>query len=84
MTEKNTKNTKPVAYPIKKRLVIKAIGGAEQILRFIDDIQKVYLGHRMNFSPVIRNKDTPGYHCFINLLMLLPEIKEAEEHDHQI
>jgi pyruvate-formate lyase-activating enzyme len=67
---------KPIAYPISKRLVLKAIGEADEILRFIEDIQKVYPGHCMNFSPVQKNKDTPGYHCFINLLMPLSDIKK--------
>jgi hypothetical protein len=68
----------PVAYPISKRLVIKAIGEADEILRFVEDIQKVYPGHCMNFSPIQKNKDTPGYHCFINLLMPLSDIKKND------
>ena len=76
-----SKNSEPIAYPISKRLVIKAIGEADEILRFVEDIQKVYPGHCMNFSPIQKNKDTPGYHCFINLLMPLSDIKKERNLD---
>jgi hypothetical protein len=79
-------NHKPSAYPISKRLVIKAIGEIDQITHFIEDMQKIYPEDRMNFSPILRNSDAPGYHCFINLLMPLPiqsnagiEVREVKD-----
>lgn len=78
---KETENQrhKPSAYPISKRLVVKAIGEIDQIARFVEDLQKVYSEYRMNFSPILKNSNAPGYHCFINLLLPIQDIKKEED-----
>jgi hypothetical protein len=51
----------PIAYPIGKRLVIKAIGSVEHITSFIETIQKIYPPTSMNFSPILRNSMAQGF-----------------------
>ena len=63
-------------YGFHDRLVVKLLGRAEWITRFIYDVQKLYPAERMNFSPILKNKDADGYHCFINLIMDKPSPNE--------
>lgn len=60
-------------YGFCDRLVVKLIGKTEWIQRFISDIQKLYPADRITLSPILRNKDTDGFHCFVNILMEAPK-----------
>jgi len=56
-------------YAIEDRLVVKLIGKSDYILRFISDLRKLYSANSMNISPILKNRDAEGFHCFINIIM---------------
>ena len=56
-------------YAIEDRLVVKLIGKDKYILRFISDLRTLYPANSMNMSPILKNRDAEGFHCFINIIM---------------
>jgi hypothetical protein len=68
MMDRKEENKKPY-YDYEQRLVIKILGKYENIVQAISDLHKIYPKERMNFSPILKNKDQDGYHCFVNILM---------------
>lgn len=57
-----------VLYLFSDRLVLKAIGHKTRILNFLALLRRLYRAEAINVSPLLRNKDAPGFHCFINIL----------------
>ena len=56
-------------YAIEDRLVVKLIGKDKHILRFISDLRNLYPANALNMSPILKNRDAKGFHCFINIIM---------------
>lgn len=56
-------------YQYSDRLVLKVVGKRSFVLRFLQDIQKLYPANCMNLSPIIANKNAPGCHCFLNIFL---------------
>jgi len=73
MEKQNTKTM----YTFEDRLVVKLIGKSEHIFRFISLLKRIYSANSMNLSPILKNREAEGYHCFVNIIME-PE-KKAEE-----
>ena len=59
-------------------LVVKAIGTMDQIKRFINDLTCLYPRENLSYSHILRNKDNPGYHIFINVHLLSANSKEEQ------
>lgn len=71
-------------YTFEDRLVVKLIGKSEHIFRFISLLKRIYSASSMNLSPVLKNREAEGYHCFVNIIMESEKeekesIKEAQE-----
>ena len=59
------------------RLFIKVAGNTtREIYQFIYSLQKIYPATSLTISPIIKNKDGIGFHCFINVLL---EPNKAED-----
>ena len=56
-------------------LVLKAIGSLKQLETFTEDLPKLYPRQNITYSHIIKNRDNPGYHIFINIV--LPSSKEV-------
>ena len=70
-------------YTFEDRLVVKLLGKSDHIFRFISLLKRIYPASSMNLSPILKNKNADGFHCFINIIME-PEkesitTKEAQE-----
>jgi len=63
-------------FDFERRLVIKMLGKYEHIIQAISDLHKIYPKDRMNFSPILKNKEQTGYHCFVNIFMDYEEIQQ--------
>ena len=50
-----------------KTLVVKAIGTVAQLQTFINDLTRFYSQQNITFSHIIKNRDNPGFHVFINI-----------------
>lgn len=74
MSEEETKKS---MYLLKDRLVVKLIGKSDHIIRFITLLKRIYPASSMNLSPILKNRNADGYHCFINVMME-PEKEEKE------
>jgi len=58
-----------------KTLVVKVIGSEEQIKTFIEDLP--YPRQNITFSHIIKNRDNPGFHVFINIVLPSSDDKEG-------
>jgi len=58
-------------------LVVKAIGAEKQLQTFKEDLAKVYPRQNLAFSHLIRNRDSYGFHIFVNIL--LPSSDKREQ-----
>ena len=63
------KREKVKSYEFEDRLVVKLIGKVEWIQRFIFELNRIFTKDQLNFSPILKNRDATGYHCFINIFM---------------
>ena len=71
-------------YTFDDRLTIKLLGQQKFILRHITALRKIYPAHQMNFSPILKNRNANGFHCFVNIIMegeVSNEPKREEEGD---
>ena len=64
-------------YTFEDRLVVKLLGKSEHIIRFITLLKRIYPASSMNFSPILKNRQADGYHCFVNVMMEPEETKET-------
>ena len=63
----------------EKTLVVKAIGGYDELQVFISDLPKIYSRQNITFSHIIKNRGNPGYHVFINIILTPSNSKETRQ-----
>jgi hypothetical protein len=67
----DTKNSKGTDF--ENQLTLKILGKHENVIMAISELNRLYPKEKMNFSPIMKNKEQHGYHCFVNISLSTQE-----------
>ena len=70
----DTKNCKGTDF--ENQLTLKILGKHKNVIMAISELNRLYPKERMNFSPIMKNKEQhgQGYHCFVNISLSTQEL----------